>query len=92
MFTEDLSVFFQTGDFAVAATYDGSTTVNGLFDAAYVDALGVSSVNPVFMCDAADVPAAGVNKTLLVNGVTYRIRDRQPEGDGALVVLQLEKQ
>jgi hypothetical protein len=31
-----------------------------------------------------------VNKTLLVNGVTYTIRNREPMDDGAFVLLQLQ--
>jgi len=92
MFTEDLTEFLDTDDHAVAATYDGATTVNGIFDNAYVDVLGVASANPVFLCRAADVPAAGVSKTLVVSGTTYKIRNREPESDGSLVLLQLEKQ
>ena len=33
-----------------------------------------------------------LNGTLAAGGVTYVIRDRQPQDDGALVLLQLEKQ
>jgi hypothetical protein len=92
MFTEDLTEFIDADDFADAATYDGSTTVYGIFDGVYVDAFGVAGSNPVFLCAASDVPAAGVCKTLVVNSVTYKIRNRQPQDDGAFVLLQLEKQ
>jgi hypothetical protein len=92
MFTEDLTVFLNTGDFAIAATYDGSTTVNGIFDAEYADAFGVAGTSPAFTCRAADIPAAGVGNTLVVSGVTYRIRNRMPQDDGAVVILKLEAQ
>lgn len=36
MFTEDLTAFFDTAGHAVAATLQGGTTVNGLFDEAAV--------------------------------------------------------
>lgn len=92
MMTEDLTSFFDTGDFAIAATYDGTATVNIIFDNAYIDAVGISSVNPVAYARASDIPAAGVGKNLVVSGITYVIRNREPQDDGAVVLLQLEKQ
>ncbi len=92
MFTEDLTEFIDTDDFAIAANYNSGTTVNGHFDNAYVDALGVSGANPVFLCAASAIPAAGVGNTLVVNSITYKIRNREPQDDGAFVLLQLEKQ
>lgn len=90
--TEDLSEFLDTDDFAVAATYDGSTTVNGIYDAAYIDVNGVGSVNPVFLCAASSVAADPTGKALVVNGTNYVIRNIEPQGDGATVILQLEEQ
>ena len=89
MFSEDLDLFFDPADFATAATYNGATAVNVIFDAAYLEQLGISSTNPVALGKASDFPAAAVNKTLLINGTTYTIRDRQPQDDGAMVLLQL---
>ena len=92
MFTEDLTAFFDTDDFAIAATLQGSATaVNVIFDAAHLEALGVSSANPVALCKAADVSDADIGKTLTIDAVVYTIRDRQPWDDGATVLLQLSK-
>lgn len=91
-FTEDLGAFIDAADFAVTATYDGNTPVNVIFDAAYVDTFGIAGTNPVALCAAGDIAPAGIGKTLVVNSVTYKIRNRQPQEDGALVLLQLEKQ
>lgn len=92
MFTEDLTAFFDTDDFAVAATLQGSATpVNVIFDAAHLEALGVSSANPVALCNAADVADDDIGKTLTIDAVVYPIRDRQPWDDGAMVLLQLSK-
>lgn len=91
-FQENVNQFFQTGDFAHAASYDGGTIVNGHFDAAYSDPTGsIASVSPMFECPAADIPAAGVGKTLIVDGVTYTIKNRIPLDDGAIVRLILAK-
>lgn len=92
MFAESISDFFSTSDHAVAATYNGATTINGNFNAPYAEAFDVAGINPTFECAASDVPAAGVGNTLVVNAVTYRIRNRMPQDDGAWVVLDLEQQ
>jgi hypothetical protein len=91
MFTEDLTVFFQTGDFGVAATYDTTQTVNGIFDEPDFGQLGVAGTNPTFTCRAADVAANPTGKPLIVNAVTYAIRDIRPLDDGAVVVLELTR-
>lgn len=88
-FAEDLSVFFNTADFAVAATYNGSVAVTVIFDAAYLESLGVVGTNPVALGKASDF-AAPVGKTLLIGTTTYTIRNKQPVGDGATAALELE--
>ena len=92
MFSESISGFFRSADFAVSATYNGSTTITGNFNAPYAASLDVAGTNPTFECAASDVPAAGVGNTLVVNGITYKIRNRMPQDDGAWVMLELEKQ
>lgn len=91
-FTETIADFLDTDDFAVAATYDGTTTINVIFDAAYIDVNGVGSVNPVALCAASSVAADPTGKALVVNSTNYVIRGIEPQGDGALVILQLEEQ
>lgn len=92
MFTEDLTQFFDTADFATAATLQGSSTpINVIFDAAHLEELGVSSANPVALVQASAVADSDIGKTLTINAVAYTIRDRQPQDDGATVLLQLSK-
>lgn len=92
MFSEDLAPFFDTADFATSATLQGlGTPINVIFDAAYLEALGVSSTNPVAWAKASDVAEVDVGKTLTINSVVYTINDRQPQDDGATVLLQLSK-
>ena len=90
MFTEDLTVFFDTDDFAIAATV-GSTTVPVIFDAEFIGALGVAGTNPVALAKASD-SAAAVGATIVISGTSYIIRVREPQDDGAVVLLQLERQ
>jgi hypothetical protein len=70
------------GGLADPATYDGATAVAVLFDAAYLDTLGMAATNPVALGKATDFPAAAVGKTLLIGSTTYTIRNRQPQDDG----------
>jgi hypothetical protein len=91
VFTENLDAFLDsTSGHAHEATYDGATAVKVIFDAAYSPELGVAGTNPIAIGKASVFPAAAVGKTLLVNGVTYTIRNREPQDDGAFVLLQLQ--
>lgn len=90
MFTEDLNAFLQTGDFAIAATLQGGSTVNLIFDRAALDVLGVSGTNPTALCKASAVSQSNVGQTLTISGTAYTITNRQPQDDGAFVLLQLK--
>lgn len=89
MFTENLDAFLDTNAFAIAATLQGGAVVNVIFDQAALDVLGVAGVNPVALAKASAVSAANIGQTLTINGTAYTIRNRQPQDDGALVLLQL---
>lgn len=91
MFSEDLSVFFNTAEHAIAATLQGGAAdaVPVIFDRADLETLGVANTNPVALVKAADVAEADVGKTLTINGTVFTIRDYQPQDDGAIVRLQL---
>lgn len=91
--TDDLAGMFDALDHATAATYDSATTVNVIFDNAYAAELGVAGTNPVAFAQGADIPASGfAGKTLVIGATTYKIRSRQPLDDGAVVLLELERQ
>ena len=90
MFDEDLAPFFETGDFAVAATLQGGAAVNVIFDAEYIAELGMAGTNPAALAKAADVSAANIGQTLTINAVAYTIRNRRPLDDGATVLLELQ--
>jgi hypothetical protein len=91
-FAEDLAPFFNTADFASAATLNG-VAVNGIFDNDYFEPLGneVQGSAPRFVCAAASVPSVAHGQSLVVGGVTYKVRGVEPDGTGT-VVLRLEKQ
>lgn len=78
-FTEDMAAFFDVNEHGIAATYNGSTSVDGIFNEPFVDVfagegVGVSSTAPEFLYDPAALSAA-VGATLLVAGVTYTVQD-----------------
>jgi hypothetical protein len=90
---ENRAEFLRTQDFASAATYDGATPVNVIFDEAYIAAGDIGSTDPVAWGNAADFPKGTcIGKTLLIGSTTYVIRERQPVDDGAFVQLDLEEQ
>ena len=97
MFTEDLSAFFQTSDFAVAATYKAGgtgagTTVDVIFDEPGIDALGMAATNPTALGKASDFSGFVPTDTLTISGTVYRITDSSPQDDGSTTLLQLEQQ
>jgi hypothetical protein len=97
-FTTDLDVFFNTGDFAVAATltHDGApTTINVIFTDAFrvMNAAtgGYETSDPQADCKASDVSNAIHGDTLTVNNILYKIIGIQPSEDGLVVTLVLSK-
>ena len=92
----DRAEFVSTDDFGVAATYNGSTTVNGIFDNEYLEAIegalvGVEASQPRFTCRTADVSSAAHGDTLAIAGVTYNVVGVEPDGTG-MTTLELEDQ
>ena len=89
-FTETLSQFFRTADFAVAATWSvGPATVNVIFDREYVEQFGiVAGTGPVALAELATMPTVAPAQTLTINAVVYTITGVEPDGTG-LVVLRL---
>lgn len=92
-FTENLAPFFSISDFAVAALWKGTTSVNGIFDNGYLEAIaGVTEGSaPTFTCSAADVPSVAHGDALVVNAASYQVRGVEPDGTG-VVLLRLEAQ
>lgn len=91
-FTETFATFFSTSDFGVAALWKGATSVNGIFDAAYADPLGVAEGSkPAFTCEAAAVTGVKHGDTMIINATTYKVRGVQPDGTGVVVIV-LEEQ
>lgn len=82
---EDLSVFFDTAEFADTATL-GGVAVTGIFDNAFalgsVGAFGMASTQPVLTLATASVPATPVGTTCVVDGTSYVVTAHEPDGTG----------
>lgn len=72
------------------ALIDG-ISVSGAFRDAYIDALSMQSIAPVFSCQASSVDSSVIDKMLVYDGILYIVRECQPDGAG-WVNLILEKQ
>ncbi len=97
MFTEDLTVFFKSADFATVATYKaggvgGGVAKNIIFDAAFAAQLGMDAVTPTALAITSDFAGISNTDTLTIGATIYRISESQPHDDGAITVLQLEQQ
>lgn len=88
---ENLAAFFNSDEHAVDATYNGATTVAGIFDNVYQEvetgSAGVESALAVFTCAAADVPALAHGDTFLIDATTYVAVESQPDGTGVVAVV-----
>ena len=91
------AIFFSTDDFATSATYTPSggsaATVNGVFDKEYsladLGVVGVGSNDPRFICRTVDVSSAANGDSIVVNAVTYTVRNVEDDGSG-ITTLVLE--
>jgi len=90
-FTEDLSVFFDPADFGDVATF-AFGNVNGIFDKAYADPLGVEGHAPVFVCAESDLHNVVAGTPVTIRATSYKVAGPpQPDGTG-IVLLKLQEQ
>lgn len=91
MFTEDLSLFFNTQEFATAVTLDG-TTVNGILSQQSIEANFVQTIADTFVYRKADKPLVAIDSTLVNGAVTYKVKGIQADITQTVSTLILEKQ
>lgn len=85
--TDDLPGFFDTGEFAVAATWSGGGTVNVIHDRDYLRLFGiVDSSGPMALAIEADMPGVAQGQTLIIGGTSFTINGKEPDGTGLLVL------
>ena len=80
-FTEDLTVFFDTDDFAVVLTHSAST-YNVIFDAEYSGEDMMEGSLPMAMISDSDSVGMGIGDTVTINAQDYTIREKQQDGTG----------
>lgn len=80
-FTEELSDYFDTDDFAVAITI-ALTSVNAIFDHEYVEVNGIESRRPVIMFETAQKSNAAQGDAVVVNSINYVIEETRLDGTG----------
>lgn len=89
-FTEDLSVFMSTAEFAVDVIIDG-VSVKAIFDNGYAlgsgGANGFSTSQPMLTLSTSDVPANPVGKSVLVNGLSFTIETPEHDGTGVSSIM-----
>lgn len=88
--TEDFAAFFSTADFAEPGVLDG-LTVNGIFDGAYADAMGLATAEAHFTLASSAVGATTSASLLVLRGITYRVRSIEHDSTG-VCTLKLERQ
>ena len=91
-FAEDMSVFFNQAEFALAAVW-GGYTANVMLDKPDEDVLGgrVSSTDYLATMPAASLPGISRDETFSIDGATYKVREVKLLGDGAVKTLSLTK-
>lgn len=87
-FTEDISAFLSTDEFAVTASIDGRL-VNVIFDNGYQDALSGLMESTQISCTGrtADLAASVQDTYLTIDYMTYRVNGNQPDGTGVTKLL-----
>ena len=89
MFTEDLSTFFSTQEFAQSATL-GGVAVAGILDLAPAVSFDtLAGTAPTFVLPSASVTADPRGLVLIVGSSNFWVRDFSADGTG-VTTLQLE--
>ena len=95
-FAEDLTVFFNSDEFAVEAVHtpaggSAEPSVPVIFDHAADISEGVVATEPTFQVPAGTWPTLAPGSGMAIGGVSYRVRTITPIGDGAVLFVALAK-
>jgi hypothetical protein len=84
---DDLAMFADADMPGYAqALVAGVDSVVGRFHADYVDPLGISSNQPVFMADESLLDSAVSGATVVIGGTSYTVAARKPQRTGELLL------
>ncbi len=73
-FTEDLSEFLDSGDFAVDATYDGNT-VQVIHEREFLERLGVQTSAPTALGRRSDFAGVAQEDTITIDGTDWKVKE-----------------
>lgn len=95
--TSDLSVFFDTDDFAVSCTYTPSggsaSTINVIFDKQFPAQNGNEiTFTPAARVKTSDITGIDKNDTMVIDGTTYYVFEPGPDDNGIRTILLSENQ
>lgn len=84
---DDLDVFLDPdAGFGVDATVDG-ISVEGIFDAEYVESLEVEETAPALLCKTSLISTAAHGDTVVIAGVNYTVKGIKPDGTGLTLLI-----
>jgi hypothetical protein len=89
-FAENMAVFFNDAEFADVATW-GVLTANVIFDTPTDDVLGGQAIanQYVVTLPASGLPNIARNAVVVINSVSYTVREVRLTGDGKIKELTL---
>ena len=96
-FAEDMSVFFNATEFALQATFtplgESPLTANVMLDKPDEDVLGgrASSTDYMMTLPTGTFPGIARNLPVVIDNVTYTVRDVKQVGDGASKMVSLTR-
>lgn len=73
-----------------SATVDGITLTRFVFDANYVESLGMESSGPALSALTSEVATAIQGSPVIIDGEAYKVINAKPDGTG-ITVLRLHK-
>ena len=79
--TEDLTIFFETDEFAVVLTHSGSD-YSVIFDAEYSGDEMMAGSLPMAMLPTSDASGMAIGGSVTIGGQAYTIREKQQDGTG----------
>jgi hypothetical protein len=92
-FAENLTPFFNSAEFAVAATLSSGGAGVVIYDenGLVVDEFNLQTSGPSAVCPASQWPGAAIGDTLTIGATTYLVRSARRIDDGALLLLTLAR-
>jgi hypothetical protein len=88
------NVFFNTDEFAVAAIYTPTggtaTSIKVLFHDEYDELSGVENYRYWIEAKTSDMPAAKIDEPIVIEGITYKIKEPPHHTDDGTSIIELK--